>query len=202
MCSNCLFFLFLGIYSDSEDKKKDSESIIGSGGAPPVVRGSGSPISPPTDVIHPKPRIWSLADMATSGGLSSASSAPTALSMGGAGKIMSESVTRGLHLQGAPYPRPLFPHGAYPYISPSVSESILSYSKSLVAANFPPASLSEIPSNLLAPSPLVHDFARHDLSRPDVLRHELSRHELHRPELLARPEPHRPDPRQPVEKDV
>ena len=137
--------------------------------------------------------------MATSGGLSSGSPAPSALSMG-AGKIMPGGMTRGLHLEGAPYPRPLFPTYS-PYIPHSVSESLLSYQKTL--ANFTPGALTEniMTSSLLAPSPFIPDFTRHELNRTEMLRSELARPDLGRHEL-TRPEPHRPEPRPPIEKDV
>ncbi|CAL4178605.1 unnamed protein product, partial [Meganyctiphanes norvegica] len=192
-----------GMYSDNEDKKKDD----GAGGP----RAGGSPGAPATDVIHPKPRIWSLADMATSGGLSGGGGGVASLpGLGGPGKILGGGLTRGLHLEGSPYSRPMFPHASYPYIPHSVSESLLNYTytKSL-AAGFPHASLPEglighlNPAALsaAAPNSLVQDLARHheQLSRhhdalaaarhnSELIRTEISRPEALRPELLSRSE--------------
>ena len=128
--------------------------------------------------------------MATSGGLGSSA----ASTFSNAGKILSSNIARGLHLDTSPYPRPLFPHSTYPYIPTSVSESLLSYSSSLVHGKglmpgFPPVSLSE---SLLGPSPLMHDLQRHEFARQELCRQELSRHELARHEVV-RPEVSRPD---------
>ncbi|XP_042890908.1 uncharacterized protein LOC122265589 [Penaeus japonicus] len=201
------------IFSDSEKDKKDIDggrTSAGTGGP-----GAGSPGAPPTDVA-PKPRIWSLADMATSGGLGGGSTGSLSSLSGGAGKMLGGGMARGLHLEGSPYSRPLFPHTSYPYIPHSVGESLLSYSytKSL-AAGFPPVSLSDVTTaGLLAPAPLVHDLSRHDLSRHDLGRPEITRPEALRPDItrdlprdlprheLARPEPHRPEPRPLMDKDV
>ncbi|XP_047490885.1 iroquois-class homeodomain protein IRX-6-like [Penaeus chinensis] len=201
------------IFSDSEKDKKDIDggrTSAGTGGP-----GSGSPGAPPTDVA-PKPRIWSLADMATSGGLGGGSTGSLSSLSGGAGKMLGGGMARGLHLEGSPYSRPLFPHTSYPYIPHSVGESLLSYSYSKsLAAGFPPVTLSDVTTaGLLAPAPLVHDLSRHDLSRHDLGRPEITRPEALRPDLtrdlprdlprheLARPEPHRPEPRPLMDKDV
>lgn len=206
-------FLLTVIFSDSEKDKKDLDggrTSAGTGGP-----GSGSPGAPPTDVA-PKPRIWSLADMATSGGLGGGSTGSLSSLSGGAGKMLGGGMARGLHLEGSPYSRPLFPHTSYPYIPHSVGESLLSYSYSKsLAAGFPPVSLSDVTTaGLLAPAPLVHDLSRHDLSRHDLGRPEITRPEAVRPDLtrdlprdlprheLARPEPHRPEPRPLMDKDV
>ncbi|KAA0192325.1 hypothetical protein HAZT_HAZT004428 [Hyalella azteca] len=130
------------IYGDNDKERKDSDSGVSSSSGlhAPGMLSLPSSGTPPSEVVHPKPRIWSLAEMATSGGL--ASSAATTLS--NAGKILSSNIARGLHLETGPYPRPLFPHSSYPYIPTSVSESLLSYSygKALVPG-FPPVSLNE-----------------------------------------------------------
>lgn len=132
---------------------------------------------------------------------------------------MAGGMARGLHLEGSPYSRPLFPHASYPYIPPSVSESLLSYSYSKsLAAGFAPVSLSDVTTaSLLAPSPLVHDLSRHELTRPEVSRPEAIRPDLTRDlsrdltrdlprdlprSELARPEPQRPEPRSAMDKDV
>ncbi|XP_063840953.1 homeobox protein araucan-like isoform X2 [Scylla paramamosain] len=197
------------LFSDGEKDKKDIDSGRSSAGAGGT--GAGSPGVPPTDVAHPKPRIWSLADMATSGAVGSASAGGLGGLSAGAGKIMGGGMARGLHLEGSPYSRPLFPHASYPYIPPSVSESLLSYSYSKsLAAGFPPVSLTDVTTaSLLAPSPLVHDLSRHDLTRPEISRPEAIRPEPSRDlprdllrHELARPEPQRPEPRTPMDKDV
>lgn len=210
---------FSGLYGDSEKERKDSDSGVSSSSGlhGSSLLGLASPGSPPSEVVHPKPRIWSLAEMATSGGLGS--SAATSLST--AGKILTSNIARGLHLETGPYPRPLFPHTSYPYIPTSVSESLLSYSygKSLMPG-FPPVSLND---TLLAPSPLMHDlqqrheFARQELCRQELSRHDLSRHEVLRPEVsrpeilrhdllrqadISRPAPHRLEGRNSLEKEV
>ncbi|XP_071537306.1 uncharacterized protein [Panulirus ornatus] len=192
------------LFSDGEKDKKEVEggrSSAGAGGT-----GAGSPGVPPTDVAHPKPRIWSLADMATSGGVGGGSAGGLGGLSGGAGKMMGGGMARGLHLEGSPYSRPLFPHASYPYIPPSVSESLLSYSYSKsLAAGFPPVTLTDVTTaGLLAPAPLVHDLGRPEISRPEAIRPDISRdlpRDLPRHEL-ARPEPHRPEPRPPMDKDV
>ncbi|ROT63464.1 putative homeobox protein caupolican [Penaeus vannamei] len=200
------------IFSDSEKDKKDLDggrTSAGTGGP-----GSGSPA--PRHGRGAKPRIWSLADMATSGGLGGGSTGSLSSLSGGAGKMLGGGMARGLHLEGSPYSRPLFPHTSYPYIPHSVGESLLSYSYSKsLAAGFPPVSLSDVTTaGLLAPAPLVHDLSRHDLSRHDLGRPEITRPEAVRPDLtrdlprdlprheLARPEPHRPEPRPLMDKDV
>ena len=160
--------------------------------------GGGSPHNPPTDVATPKPRIWSLADMATSGSaLGSASGLASGHLPGlsaGAGKMLGGGLARGLHhLEGSPYSRPLFPPVSlpYPYLPP---ESLLAYSGRL---GFP--SLAEMPPSLLAPNPLMSDLSRDllrrgpEITRPEALRPaDLHPADLARPEL-ARPEPQRPD---------
>ena len=199
------------LFSDGEKDKKDIESGRSSAGAGGT--GAGSPGVPPTDVAHPKPRIWSLADMATSGGVGGGSGGGLGSLSAGAGKILGGGMARGLHLDGSPYSRPLFPHASYPYIPHSVSESLLSYSYSKsLAAGFPPVSLADMTTaSLLAPSPLVHDLSRHDLMRPEISRPEAIRpdrdlpRDLHRDlprHELARPEPQRLEPRTPMDKDV
>ncbi|XP_050711248.1 iroquois-class homeodomain protein IRX-4-like isoform X2 [Eriocheir sinensis] len=187
------------MFSDGEKEKKDVESGRSSAGA----TGAGSPGVPPTDVVHPKPRIWSLADMATSGGVGGGSAGGLGGLSAGAGKIMGGGMARGLHLEGSPYSRPLFPHASYPYIPPSVSESLLSYSYSKsLAAGFAPVTLTDVTTaSLLAPSPLVHDLSRHDLSRHDLSRHDLSRHDLARHEL-SRPEAIRHDLSRELSRDL
>ncbi|KAG0728416.1 Iroquois-class homeodomain protein IRX-6 [Chionoecetes opilio] len=198
------------LFSDGEKDKKDIENGRSSAGAGGT--GAGSPGGPPTDVVSPKPRIWSLADMATSGCVGGGSGGGLGGLSGGAGKIMGGGMARGLHLEGSPYPRPLFPHASYPYIPHSVSESLLSYSYSKsLAAGFHPVTLSDMTTaGLLAPSPLIHDLSRHhelmrpDITRPEALRPDPSRdlpRDLTRAEL-TRPEPHRPSPRSPMDKDV
>ncbi|XP_066938026.1 homeobox protein araucan-like [Macrobrachium rosenbergii] len=200
------------MFTESEKDKKEVDVGRSSVGG----TGSSSPGAPPTDVAHPKPRIWSLADMATSGGLGSGSAGGLGGLSAGAGKMMGGGMARGLHLEGSPYSRPLFPHASYPYIPHSVGESLLSYSYSKsLAAGFPPVSLSDVTTaGLLAPSPLVHELSRHDLTRHDLSRPEITRPEALRPDLtrdlprdlvrsdLARPEPHRPEPRPAMDKDV
>nr|XP_045597780.1 homeobox protein araucan-like isoform X1 [Procambarus clarkii] len=191
------------LFSDGDKDKKDVEGGRSSVGG----TGASSPGVPPTDVAHPKPRIWSLADMATSGVVGGGSAGGLGALGGGAGKMLGGGMARGLHLEGSPYSRPLFPHASYPYIPHSVSESLLSYSytKSL-AAGFPPVTLSDVTTaSLLAPSPLVHDLSRHDLGRPEISRPEALRPDISRDlprHELARPEPHRPDPRPLMDKDV
>ncbi|KAF2368360.1 Homeobox KN domain [Trinorchestia longiramus] len=207
------------IYGDSEKERKDSDSGVSSSSGlhAPGMLSLPSSGTPPSEVVHPKPRIWSLAEMATSGGL--ASSAATTLS--NAGKILTSNIARGLHLETSPYPRPLFPHTSYPYIPTSVSESLLSYSygKGLVPG-FPPVTLND---TLLGPSPLMqdlqqrHEFARQELCRQELSRHELARHEVVRPEVsrpeilrhdllrhaeITRPEAHRLEGRNSLEKEV
>lgn len=180
------FFLVLGVFSDLDDKKKDTNgrpSSIGSGNA---TENSSSGNVAPTDVAHPKPRIWSLADMATSGSLSGGGSTGS-LSGGVGGKIIGGGLTRGLHhLEGTPYTRPLFAHSSYPYIPGAVPESLLSYSYGKSFGGFPPVSLADVPPGLLASAPFVHELARHDLPRPEI----------------SKPEVIRPEPRQILDKDV
>ncbi|XP_069946371.1 homeobox protein araucan isoform X1 [Cherax quadricarinatus] len=195
------------LFSDGEKDKKEVEHGRSSAGG----TGVSSPGAPPTDVAHPKPRIWSLADMATSGCVGGGSAGGLGGLSSGAGKMIGGGMARGLHLEGSPYSRPLFPHASYPYIPPSVSESLLSYSYSkTLAAGFPPVTLGDVTTaTLLAPSPLVHDLSRHDLGRPEISRPEALRPDITRDltrdlprHELARPEPHRPEPRSPMDKDV
>ncbi|KAL7646267.1 UNVERIFIED_CONTAM: hypothetical protein RMT77_003176 [Armadillidium vulgare] len=171
------------VYSDNEKDRKSSETRPPSGGGSLDNSASGN-VS--TDVVNPKPRIWSIADMATSGSLSGSGTTGSLGSSVG-GKIISGGLTRGLHhLEGSPYARPFFAPPTYPYITGGVPESLLSYPYAKSFPGFPPVSLSDMSAGFLATSPFVHELTRQDLPRPEI----------------SKPEVIRPEPRQLLDKNI
>ncbi|KAK4298935.1 hypothetical protein Pmani_028757 [Petrolisthes manimaculis] len=108
-----------------------------------------APIASPSPV---KPRIWSLADMASS---SSSPTSPSSTLVGAAGKI---AVHRPLHLEASPYARPL---PLAPRL-PSPQEALLQvYAKSLGLAPHHPHAFPSLP-------PGLNGLAPHHLSPPGL----------------------------------
>ncbi|XP_042230425.1 putative iroquois-class homeodomain protein irx-1 [Homarus americanus] len=101
--------------------------------------GDGPPHAPPPPASPVKPRIWSLADMASS------SSSPTSPSSTLAGAVGKMSVHRPLHLEASPYARPL---PMAPRL-PSPQEALLQvYAKSLGLAPHHAHSFPSLPPGL------------------------------------------------------